>query len=173
MDWLFWLAGVLVLGFGFVAFFGAPYVPSRKRDVEHALCELYTLNNKDVLLDLGSGDGTVLRAAACHGAKAIGFELNPILVLISRFLSRRFPKVETRVANMWHASFPLDTTVVYIFGVSRDADRLQHKLQVEATTLNRPLAVICYGTTLAKVKPTSQAGAHFLYMFYPLQTKKT
>lgn len=173
MDWLFWLIAFLAILFGFVVFFGAPYVPSKKRDVKHAFLELYPLNNADVLLDLGSGDGTVLRAAACRGARAIGFELNPILVLISRFLSRRYPQTETRVANMWYASFPRETTVVYIFGVSRDANRLQQKLQVEATTLNRPLAVICYGTTLAKVEPISQVGAHFLYTFYPLQVKKT
>lgn len=172
MEW-FWLVAFLIVLFGFVVFFGAPYVPSKRRDVERAFTELYPLGKNDVLLDIGSGDGTVLRSAAQQGAKAIGFELNPILVLISRLLSRHFSGIEVRVANMWHASFPSETTVVYVFGVSRDASRLREKLQAEAIKLKRPLYVICYGTMLAKVPAIKNIGAHFLYKFHPLQPKKT
>jgi len=83
-----WIVGVAILLFGLIVFRGAPYVPSQKRYVRQAFDELYPLGIRDVLVDVGSGDGIVLRLAAERGAQAIGYELNPLLVIISRWLSR-------------------------------------------------------------------------------------
>ena len=81
---IFAAIAAVVLLFGFVAFTGAPYVPSRRRDLQKAFDELYRLKKTDVLVDIGSGDGIVLREASRRGARAIGYELQPLLVLISR-----------------------------------------------------------------------------------------
>ena len=64
---------------GFSAFMGAPYLPSHRRDVARAFDELYPLSSSDVLLDIGSGDGVVLRQASKRGARAIGYEIHPLL----------------------------------------------------------------------------------------------
>ena len=62
---------------------GAPYVPTHGRDIEK-LFELYRFRGTDVLVDLGSGDGRVLAAAAHRGVRAVGYELNPCLYWYSR-----------------------------------------------------------------------------------------
>lgn len=169
MNWLFWLFVFIVLSFGFVVFFGAPYVPSKKRDLKKAFDELYPLTKKDLLVDIGSGDGVVLRMVSERGAKAVGYELNPILVVISRFLSRRHPGVTTILADFWRVQLPQDTTVVYTFGESRDIKKMAAKVQIEATRLNRKLAFISYGFAVPGMEPVKQTRSHFLYDITPLQ----
>lgn len=170
---IFWLIALFVLLFGFVVFFGAPYVPSKRRELEKVFDELYELGGDDTIVDIGSGDGVVLRAAARKGAAAVGYELNPALVLISRWLARRYPKIKVVVANMWRVKFPPETTVVYVFPVSRDIEKIARKIQAEANRLGRPLSVICYGCAIPHMIPLRTLGAHDLYTFAPLHSLKT
>lgn len=166
MTLIFTIAAVLAILFGFVVFFGAPYVPSKRRELERALDELYPVGKDDVLIDVGSGDGVVLREAAKRGAKAVGYELNPIFVAISWWLSRKYPGVQVRLGNMWQVKFPQGTTVVYAFAVSRDSAKLARKMQAEAARLGRPLLLLTYGLpTLAGQEPERRLGAHALYRF--------
>ena len=166
--WLWVLAGITVLA-GFVAFTGAPYVPSKRRDVAKAFDELYPLTNKDLLVDIGSGDGIVLRMAARCGAKAVGYEIHPVLVLVSRLLSRGDENVRVKLANFWRVPLPDDTTVVYTFGDARDIAKMYARVQAEASRLGRELAFISYAFTIMGVKPAKTAGAHHLYEVKPLQ----
>lgn len=163
---------IIVLAYGFTAFFGAPYIPAKTNDIETAFSKLRKLTAKDVLLDLGSGDGKVLRIAVKHGAAgAVGYELHPLLVAYSRLASRGLP-VKTALANMWRTPFPDDTTVVYIFSDSRDIAKLTQLIENEALRLGRTLAVISYGFKLKGYAPVKTAGAHHLFHVAPLQTKK-
>jgi hypothetical protein len=166
-----WLTIILivVVGIGFVALTGAPYVPSKAKDVERAFTELYPLTANDVLVDIGSGDGKVLRIASKHGARAIGYEIHPVLVAIAKFLSRHDKKVEVTLANFWTAKLPTDTTVVYTFGDSRDIMKMYDKVQSTATANGATIAFISYGFELAVLPPQKTVGAHHLYMVTPLQ----
>lgn len=159
----------LFLLFGFVVFFGAPYVPSKKADVKRAFDELYPLSEKDMLVDIGSGDGIVLRLAAARGARAVGYEINPLLVGISRLLSRSTPAVKVHLASFWSATLPRDTTVVYVFGDSRDIVKMAEKVRQAATELERPLAFISYAIAVPGLTPVNKVGAHYLYEIEPLQ----
>lgn len=163
---------VVVLVLGFTVFFGAPYVPSRRKHIDDAFRKLYKLSSKDVLVDLGSGDGVVLRAASKYGARAIGYELSPPLAWLSQFLSRNDPNVRVRCVNMWRAHFPADTTVVYMFGDSRDIKKYLQKVRQEAVRLDKALFVISYGFMLPEHEPIRQHGAYHLYEIAPLLTKK-
>jgi len=168
MEWLWIIAAVLAI-FGITVFFGAPYVPSQKRYIDRAFTDLYKLGRDDVLVDVGSGDGVVLRAASYRGARAIGYEINPFLVLISRFLSRGDKRVNIAMADFWHAKLPPDTTVVYAFSVSRDGGRMMRMIQSEATRLGRTIHFINYGNPLRDLKPDKTLDAYYLYSFHPLQ----
>ncbi len=171
MIW-FYIVGVLVVLFGVVVLRGAPYVPSQKRYIVQALTELYPIGHDDVLVDIGSGDGVVLRQAAKKGAKAIGYEINPILVIISRFLSRHQRLVSVRLVDFWLTPLPDDTTVVYLFGVERDRDKTIRKLQNEANRLDHELNLICYGDMLGTETAVKAVGAYLLYTFTPLQVSR-
>ncbi len=166
MIWLIAVA-LIVISVGFVAFTGAPYVPSKRRDVQRALTELYELGDTDVLVDIGSGDGIVLRVASAQGARAVGYEIHPILVAVSRWLSRGDARVSVRQANFWRTDLPRETTVVYTFGDGRDIEKMGAYVQHQATKLQRELAFISYAFE-TKQKPLKKVGAHFLYIYKPL-----
>jgi hypothetical protein len=169
VEWI--LVGIVLL-FGFVVFRGAPYVPSRKRYIREAFTDLYQLSHEDTLIDVGSGDGIVLRQAADFGARAIGYELNPALVLISRLISRGHKGVEVHLADFWVTQLPPTTTVVYAFMVTRDIKKFVRKMQNEATRLQRPLALILYGNEIPSMEPKIERGAYRLYAFIPSLSKK-
>lgn len=157
----------LVLLFGVVAFRGAPYVPSMKRYAAQALDDLCAISDKDVLVDVGSGDGVILRLAATRGARAIGYELNPLLMLVSRMLSRRSHLVEVRLADFWLVDLPKETTIVYAFSVGRDMEKLSAKLQKTANDARHPVRLVTYGHTIASLEAAKKTNSHFLYVFEP------
>ena len=169
MWWLWLLLGIAVV-FGFVVFRGAPYVPSRKRELVDAFDKLYPLGSKDTLVDIGSGDGIVLREAARRGARAIGYELNPVLVLISRLASHGNDLIKTQLADFWLVQLPADTTVVYAFGESRDIAKMAKKVEAEAVRLGRNLHFISYGFAVPGTAPVKKVGAYYLYQFAALHT---
>jgi hypothetical protein len=171
MIWIL-VIGTVVIFFGFAVFFGAPYVPSKKKYIRRAFEQLYPLGPRDVLVDIGSGDGVVLRTASEKGARAVGYEINPLLVLISRVLSAGDGRVSVRLANFWHAELPTKTTVAYIFSVSRDGNKLMRKMQAEADRLKKPLSLMCYGSPLKGVSAEKAFEAYHLYKFHPLQGRQ-
>jgi hypothetical protein len=164
---LFWLAVGLVAAFGFVVFFGAPYVPSLHDEVRRSFDELYDVGPGDVVVDLGSGDGQVLVEAVRRGATGVGYELNPLLVMVSRL--RLWRRAKVYLKDMWTARLPNEVTLVYAFTVSRDAAKLARRLQAETDRLNRPLAVMTFGATLPGIQPVEVRKGHTLYRFIPLQ----
>jgi len=167
MNWIY-IVGIVVVLLGASAFFGAPYVPTKRRELRRMFDELYPLSKKDTLLDIGSGDGVVLREASRRGARAVGFEISPIFWVVSKLLSLKNPQVSIKLCNAWSTPFPKDVTVVYAFAVERDAKKLVRAVQRAADTLNRPLVLICYGSPLASFRPTRSFEAYSLYTFQPL-----
>lgn len=164
-DWLFWSVIVIVLIFLGVVLRGAPYLPSHRSDLKQAFSELYPIGKSDVLVDIGSGDGVVLRLAASHGAKAIGYEINPILVLVSRLLCVNLPHAQTRWRDFWQTSLPSEVTVVYVFGESRYIKKMAQYVKDEAGRLQKPICLISYGFEVPGLKHDRAVGAHFLYKF--------
>lgn len=167
MIWLIIIC-CIVVGVGFVAFTGAPYVPSKRRDVQRALTELYPIGVNDVLVDIGSGDGIVLREASARGARAVGYEIHPLLVLLSRWLSRADERVTVRQSNFWRADLPKDTTVVYTFGDSRDIEKMAAYVQQQTNRIGHEVAFISYAFVTTQL-PDKTVGAHHLYILKPLQ----
>jgi hypothetical protein len=53
-------------------------------DLVEAMLDMAKVTPDDLLMDLGSGDGRIVIAAAKRGIRAIGFEFNPDMVALSR-----------------------------------------------------------------------------------------
>lgn len=171
MSIILLIIGIVILLFCIVVFRGSPYVPSHRVNVTRAFSELYEMSDKDVLLDVGSGDGVILREASKRGAKAYGIELNPILVFISKLICRNDPKIQINLSDFWLTKFPDDVTIVYIFSVTRDVKKFLKKIQNESNRLNRSLYLINYGESFKYIKPEKSLGAHHLYLIKPLQSR--
>jgi len=170
MLWIY-VVGAIFVFIGISAFFGAPYVPSHRKDVRKLFDELTPVSEGDTVLDIGSGDGLVLREVSRRGAKAVGYEIHPLFVGISKLASFGDPRVRIHWANAWSAPFPKAVTLVYAFAVGRDGQKLAAKVQHEADVLNRPLTLVCYGNALPGREPLRTLDAYHLYIFEPLHLK--
>lgn len=131
------LAVLVVLVLGFTAFFGAPYVPSRRKELKLLFDQAYRLGVQDTVVDLGSGDGVVLRVARQYGAKTIGYELGPIYFLISKLLARGDKGQSIYMTSYWTTDFPKATTVVYAFSDGRDIAKVGRLVQAQADRLQK------------------------------------
>lgn len=162
------LFGAGIIGvFLLTAFYGAPYVPSKKSDVAKAFDELYPLKPSDTLVDIGSGDGKVCLIASGLGAKSVGYEINPILVLISKWRARNQPLAKFKLADFWHAKLPDSTTIVYTFGDSRDIKKMANRVQAEANRIGRPIYFLSYAFKVDSIDYFKRNSTSFLYLFDP------
>ena len=114
------------------------------------------------LVDLGSGDGRIVVAAAEVGFEAVGVELNPVLLVSSYLLAVRagvLSRVSFRAADFWSLDLS-DVDVVTCFGVASCMHRLDAKLRREA----RPgTQVICFRFPLPDAVPEHRDGELFFY----------
>lgn len=165
---IYWLIlGAIILLFGAVAFRGAPYVPTHHKRVRQGL-GLLKMESNDLLVDLGSGDGTVLKLAAKHGWRALGYELNPLLVLISWW--RCWPQhtlVRIKLRDFWLTELPPDTKAVFVFLAGPYMARLAKKLELEMAERRRPLQVLSYGYEIPGYLPEAIADGFYLYLLKP------
>lgn len=118
-------------------FSGAPYVASSlraQRAIQHHLDRLIAERGKGLrLIDLGSGSGDIVLAAARKGFHATGVELNPWLVAVSRIKARRAGLAGHAVflrQDLWRTCVK-EQDVVVCFGVPAIMSRLRHKLEVQ------------------------------------------
>lgn len=117
---LFWqiawgVAFAVTLLFCFVIAFGAPFLPTLRPQVKQAL-DMMDLKPGQTLYELGSGDGRILIEAARRGIYAVGYELNPLLVVYSWIITRKYRKfIKIRCRNYWHANLaPADGIFVFL-----------------------------------------------------------
>lgn len=106
MTTAFVIIGVIILCFGLVVLVGAPYLPTHSKQVEIAL-DMLALPEGQTLLELGCGDGKVLVAAARRGLNVVGYELNPILVVVCLVRGWRYRRqIKVVWGNYWLKDWP-------------------------------------------------------------------
>lgn len=155
---LFVIVLVLAATFGGVLLVGAPYVPTLRPQTQAAL-ELLQLKPGQTLLELGSGDGTVMVAAARAGLQVIGIELNPFLCAIAWIRTRRYHKqVRIICGDFWRTEWP-PCDGVFAFLLDRFMPRLDKRMQ----QARKPLASFAFQIP-GRTPDTEQAGV-FLYRY--------
>ncbi len=163
MTGLLLMAVFLILIFSFVILFGAPFLPTLKVKTEEAL-DLLDLKAGQTLLELGSGDGRILRAAAERGIYAIGYELNPLLVIWSILIHwRKREFITVRCANYWHKKLPA-ADGIYVFLLDRYMQKLDTKITQE---ISRNVKLVSFAFEIADKKPVKQKNGLFLYTYRP------
>jgi SAM-dependent methyltransferase len=107
----------------------AVWVPTHPSVVEKML-DVANVTARDVVVDLGSGDGRSVIAAAKRGARAIGFVYNAELVELSRKLAAE-AGVAGRASfvqgDMYQADFR-DATVLALFLLPANLEKLKDKI---------------------------------------------
>jgi 16S rRNA A1518/A1519 N6-dimethyltransferase RsmA/KsgA/DIM1 with predicted DNA glycosylase/AP lyase activity len=161
MDWILLVIGTLVLLFGFVVFFGAPYLPTLSLQVETAL-KLADLKKGQHLLELGCGDGRVLIAAAKQGLQVTGYELNPLLAGLCWLRTRRYKK-QVRVVwgNFWLRKLPA-ADAIFVFLLPKYMNKLDKKV-IQQTS--KPVKLVSFAFLIRGKEVVAEKDGVYLYAY--------
>ena len=159
--WLSIIGPLVILVFGFVVFFGPPYLPTLTKQVETAL-DLLALEPGEMLLDLGSGDGRILLAAAKRGWKVTGIELNPLLVLISLAVTFRYRKhIRVVWGSYWSGPWPR-ADGIFTFMLPKYMSKLDEQIE---KWQHKPVKLASYAFVIPGKEPIEKRDGVFLYQY--------
>lgn len=111
---------------------GVPFVPTNQKRAKQMM-ELAKIEAGMKIVDLGSGNGRLLFLAAARGAKAVGYELNPILYWWTKLmilLKGYSGQVEVHCMSLYKADLH-DTDIVFAFLLNGFMKKLDSKLFTE------------------------------------------
>jgi hypothetical protein len=163
MIWIILVIIILVICFGGVLLFGAPYLPTLTPQVHTAL-ELANLKPGEMLLELGCGDGKILIAAAQVGVHSVGYELNPVLALIAWLRTRKFRREVTVVwGNFWTKQWP-PADAIFTFLLDRYMERLDLRI---SESVSRPVKLVSFAFRIPGKKADEEKAGVFVYKYLP------
>ncbi len=161
-DWLFIIIpAILVLAVGVALLFGPPYVPTLRLHMTTAL-DLLNLKPGQTMLDLGSGDGRVLVAAAKRGWNAVGIEVSPLLYIISRIRTWRYRK-QVRViwGNYFLTHWP-PAEGIFSFMIQYQMKRLDQRIE---EWHEAPVRLASFAFKIPGKKVAEERDAVYLYEY--------
>lgn len=155
------ILAVLLVSFGGVLLFGAPYLPTMSKQVVAAL-ELADLKLGQTLLELGCGDGKVVLAAARKGYHVVGYELNPILVLIAKLRTFKYRQnVRIIWGDFWKKPWP-PAEAIFVFLLPRYMKKLDTKI---IKYKHKPVKLVSFAFEIPARKFTLKKHGVFLYEY--------
>jgi len=154
-------SAVIFVAFSFVVAFGAPFLPTLNPKVKGAL-KLIDLKPGQTLLELGSGDGRVLKAAAQQGLKAVGYELNPLLVIYSKILNFKYrQQVKIHWGNYWRKDWP-PADGIFVFLLQPYMEKLDQKIVDQYAG---GIKLVSFVFTIDSRKPAKTKEGLYLYKY--------
>lgn len=130
----------------------APWWRTTDEKIRIAL-KLAKVRGKDVVYDLGCGDGRVLTIAAKEfGARGVGIEIDPLRFLLSKVLVK-FHGVSGRIKIVRGNFFEEDiseATVVFLYLIPKTLEKLKPKLLKELKKGTR-IITVRYAMSLKKI----------------------
>jgi len=134
---------------------GAPWVPTENRNFE--LLEEF-LEKNDVkrrkFLDLGSGDGRLLRWASKYFDLSFGIEMNPLFYYVGKLRCMGKENVDMKKHDFFEHNFN-DSDFIYCFGIDFIMERLLNKCKEE---MHDDAFICLYGFGFPGVRPYLLAG---------------
>ena len=155
------IAVIIFILFVFVLLFGAPYLPTLKKQSGVAL-DLLDLKPGETLVELGSGDGRVLREGAKRGLKVIGYELNPLLVIVSYFVCFKYrSSVTIHWGNFWQNKLP-ECDGIFVFLLDKYMKKLDTKVIQET---NKKVKLLSYAFKIPDKYYVQEKSGMYLYKY--------
>jgi predicted RNA methylase len=110
----------------------SPWWRTNKK-IARIMCRLAKVDKKDVIYDLGSGDGVALLTAAKLGARGVGIEIDPFRVWFSKvffMLNSKSDKIKVMRKNFFDVDLS-EATVIFAYLVPKTLARLKPKFLKE------------------------------------------
>lgn len=130
--------------------------------IEHERPEVS--RRRETVVDLGSGDGRLLFAAVAKGAKAIGYEINPFLIFLTklklRFVSPQLRDlISLKKENFWGADLKV-ADVIFVYGRQKTMPKFEDFVFKNA---QRGTRVVVNTNPFPNKKPIKIKNKIFLY----------
>lgn len=122
---------------------GSPYVPTKKKELINFLKEI-KINKGDYFIELGSGDGRVVREAVkIYGVKGLGVDINPLLNVWARLMAKKngLKNISFTTQNIFDTDLS-QADIVYIFLMPKLIESIKPKLKKE---IKKKAVVISHG----------------------------
>lgn len=128
------------------SFKGAPYVPTKKAVILEAL-KMGGLNKGQRMLELGCGDGRVVKSAVEHfKLEGVGVDINPLLIKIAKFKHRKFrTHLSFKTQNIFDTALA-SYDVIYVFLMPDMLEKLRSKFLKEC---KKGTLIISHGFRIA------------------------
>lgn len=168
MDWLVvsaLIGALLLIPTAYAGLIGAPWAPTRIASIKRAFDDI-GVGEQDVVVDLGAGDGAIVRQAASLGAQAIGYELSPIMWMIAYIRTLTLKNAHVRYKNFFHATLPHNTTVIFFFLMPKHMERVARYIahqQLSDKTLILSYAFPFSGVTPVRVYREKKCAPLYVY----------
>jgi hypothetical protein len=143
--------------------YGLPYVPTSRKRLRRIL-EFAEIKPGDRVIDLGSGDGRMVIAAAKAGAQADGYELNPVLVWWSR-LKIRMAGLGDRATIYQKDLLKADLAkynVFLIYGMPWVLDEIENRLE---NTEHERIRIVSNTFKFENLEPAKIAEKEKIYLY--------
>jgi ribosomal protein L11 methylase PrmA len=143
-------------------FFGAPYEGTANKKIEDII-EISKIKKGEKIVDLGSGDGRIVIAFAKKGVESHGYEINPLLVLASRYKIKKL-KLNNAFIH-WKSFWKSDLgkyDAIILFQYKTLMENIEEKLKKE---LGRNSKIISYHWKFPNLKIKKNIGDVYLYKF--------
>lgn len=125
------LVGVVFISF-IADLMGAPFVPTSGK-LTDLILKKAKLKKNQVFIELGSGDGRIVREAVkAYGVKGVGIEFHPLLYLYSKLVSgiQKIKKIEFRRENFFKSDLR-KADVIFAFLLPKTLKKLRVKFENE------------------------------------------
>ncbi len=113
----------------------AVFFPSSEKMIETVL-EFADPKKSDIIFDLGSGDGRILKAFGSRGHKIIGVEQNPLLNWLARRRTRNLKSVKITKGDIFDQDLSKATVIIAYLSRKVTYD-LEKKIEKEAKKRTR------------------------------------
>jgi len=158
-EWIVIVLALLIAPGIYAAFTSGPFVPSARQRHKRML-KLADLSKKDVVYDLGCGDGRLVFSASKLAKKAVGYDLSIPLVLYGKCLSLFYPKAHIRFGNLWKQDYS-DATVIFCYLLPNAMKQFHRDVWPK---LKKGTRVISNAFEIHEVKPKEKKDKVYLYI---------
>ena len=153
---------ILFLFLLFDAFLDLPYVATQRHKIE-VIMKFAQVKKGETIVDLGSGDGRLLFASAAKGARAIGYEINPLLIFLT-LLHAKLKGLSDNIVvirrNLWKADLKV-ADVIFVYAKRKTMQKFEDFVYKNAKSGTR---IVVNTNPFPSKKPVKEENKIFLYL---------
>lgn len=157
------LLAVILMGiFYFIdLFFEVPYIATKRNKIP-TIIKLASPKKGETVIDLGAGDGRLLFAFAKEGAKAIGYELNPFLVIKTNLILKfkRNKNVIYLKEDFWSCDLKV-ADIIIVYAMRKSMQKFEDFVFKNAKKGTR---VVANTNPFPNKKPIKEENGIYLYV---------